>query len=61
MREREGDGRGMERDTHRRERERASHQMPFFVQVSDLASAVEKGNTMYRGRVEEGKVGGGRD
>ena len=52
MREREGDGRGMKRDTHRRERERASHQMPFFVQVSDLASAVEKVNTTYRGRVE---------
>ena len=51
----------MKRDTHRRERERASHQMPFFVQFSDLASAVEKGNTTYRGRVEEGKVGGGRD
>ena len=42
----------MEREERDR---RESHQMPFFVQFSDLASAIEKVNTTYRGRVEEGK------
>ena len=39
----------MEREERDR---RESHQMPFFVQSTGLASAIEKVNTTYRGRVE---------
>ena len=43
----------MEREERDR---RESHQMPFFVQSTGLASAIEKVNTTYRGRVKEGEV-----